>query len=219
MSAGSKSKTKEQRLSDFFLDLYDTKVIEVLKKRFETAVEKLPEPVNQEENNDISTEVDESIELVNDDTAVSSDVLDETLDETPPSQNIMQLGHRPLMNLMLQLNQNQLEKLVKWNLLWVKNIGFVNECQGQWLYAVLACLFKPVDPSVMSDLRSIVRALIKIRNKFSEDWGAHFETKDEEENHERFQCDERVFDFINTLNLFIYIIADYFQQKDLVMVL
>jgi len=136
------------------------------------------------------------------------------------------LGHRPLMNVVMQLHHGHLENLIKWNLHWVTNMGFVNECQGQWLYAILACLHKPIDPSVMSDIRGLARKLINVRNSMTM-WNASVAPDQEtgESSSKRlnspddayFSDDEKVPNFINTLNLFIYIIVDYFDQKDLIM--
>lgn len=212
LAALSKCKTKEQKLSDFFLDMYDSTVcadLLALRDESQTAVVTGNTEISEVENTDSQT--NSSTKSENNGGDDKEKEKEKTVERTPTPRS----GSRPLMNVVMQLNQYQLESLVKWNLLWAQNIGLVNECQGQWLYALLACLIKPVDPSIMSDLRSIARVFIKTRNSFTNDWRSHFEVKSEEGA--AGGSDERVFDYINTLNLFIYVISDYFQQKDLVM--
>lgn len=64
---------------------------------------------------------------------------------------------------------------------------------GDWLYAVLACLHLPLEPSVHSTLRDIARSCMQLRGRL--------------QSHE--------FEKAIPYNLFIYLIAKIFDQLDL----
>ncbi|ODM93254.1 Gem-associated protein 2 [Orchesella cincta] len=216
VAIGSKTKTEEQKLADFFLDLYDPSISKIL--------EDLQLPVdNAKAGGDGNGNLDQSVSSATSDVEVEANTIDNaiiSLDNSDQAAEVaLVLGHRPLMSVVMKLNQGHLENLIKWHLLWVKNMGFVNECQGQWLYAVLASLHKPIEPSVMSDIRDIARKLINVRNSTSM-WNATSVSEPEtgeNSSKDTANVDENVPNFINTLNLFVYIIADYFDQKDLIM--
>lgn len=242
-----KSRTPQQKLADFFMDLYEPLEELVLlganislddqdqaKNGKPSSQERCTEAECKGESdhgkNDLLQEKSDNDKGDTEDEAEEDE---DTLTSPKTKPNELELprplviGHRPLMSLVMRLNQNRIENLIKWNLMWLKNIGFVNECQGQWLYSILACIAKPVEPSIMSDMRTIARILLKTRNSIS-GWNSFFVEQTTDESQEtpdgigdgdcaREKVDEKVFDFINSLNLLIYIIADYFQQKDLIM--
>ena len=58
--------------------------------------------------------------------------------------------------------QRGIENLLEWHAQWLEVLGF-SKPQGQWFYALLACLEKPVTPESCSQIRHIVRMCAKIR--------------------------------------------------------
>lgn len=139
-------------------------------------------------------------------------------------------GRQPLMSLMLVLTQQQIERLIYFQSDWLSQCGFMNRCQGEWLYALLACIDKPVEPSTMGDIRNICKTLIAIRNKYcvkAKEAEVLFGDDDIDKLSDDLRNDLSLEDktddisaqaneYLNAVNLFIYLIADYFCQKDLV---
>lgn len=145
-------------------------------------------------------------------------------------------GCKPLMSLMLLLSQLQIRQLIDYQSEWITKYGFVNKCQGEWLYALLSCVEKPLEPSSMASIRMICKSLIIIRNNFTSKINNENKVdvcndngkEEDDEGTEKVPVTVEMQDlsiesdipenseFINSLNLFIYLIADYFCQKDLV---
>ncbi|GBN42692.1 Gem-associated protein 2 [Araneus ventricosus] len=98
----------------------------------------------------------------------------------------------PLLSVMLYMNQSRVAKLLSYHIDWLEEIGFCHP-QGEWLYALLVALEKPLDPDTCALLRSLSRQCSKLRNELS--------TSDHE--------------FVRPLNLFLSIVAHYFDQKDM----
>ncbi|CAL8093939.1 unnamed protein product [Orchesella dallaii] len=228
VAIASKTKSEEQKIADFFLDLYDSAISELLiDRRLPVDNIKASGDGNSNENLDQSSSSTRSdVEKETKSSSTDENALSNLEKSNQSNGPALVLGHRPLMNVVMKLHQGHLENLIKWNLLWITSMGFVNQCQGQWLYSILACLHKPIDPNVMSDIRGIARKLIKLRNSMSM-WNAPAASDPEPDgspskclnspNDAHVSVDENIPNFINTLNLFIYIIADYFDQKDLIM--
>jgi len=134
-------------------------------------------------------------------------------------------GCKPLMSILLSLPQKQLELLVFYLATWIEQYGFLNKCLGEWLYALLACIEKPLEPSTMGDIRNICKSLITIRNNFCSKLMPVPDTTQNQDSDQMEMAGEkchasntsRAHEYINSLNLFIYLIGDYFSQKDLVM--
>lgn len=165
----------------------------------------------------------------------TSDVTSSSSPEKLPisEEHVNNDGCQPLMSLMLVLTQPQIENLIYFQADWITRFGFANKCQGEWLYALLACIDKPVDPSTMGDVRNICKTLVSLRSqycaklkhagillcegdndeidKLSDDLK---EVSLEEKNWG--ELDSQASEYLNALNLFIYLIGDYFCQKDLV---
>jgi hypothetical protein len=162
---------------------------------------------------------------------VSSSDADGNPSESSDSIVIINQGYQPLMSVMLMLTQHQIECLIYFHSEWITKHGFINKCQGEWLYALLACIDKPVDPSTMGDIRNVCKSLINIRNRISLKLKRNgvllCDDEDIDKLSDDFQKDvtldedledvsTRAEDYLSALNLFIFIISDYFCQKDLI---
>uniref|UniRef100_A0A671M6N9 Gem-associated protein 2 n=1 Tax=Sinocyclocheilus anshuiensis TaxID=1608454 RepID=A0A671M6N9_9TELE len=91
-------------------------------------------------------------------------------------------GFPPFLSIVSKLNQVTSQILI-----------FNCHCIGRWLYALLACLEKPLLPEAHSLIRQLARRCSAVR--------ANLESKDD--------------DRLSALNLMICIIARYFEQNDL----
>ncbi|CAL4122603.1 unnamed protein product, partial [Meganyctiphanes norvegica] len=101
-------------------------------------------------------------------------------------------GQKPLLSILLNIGQKLLWNLIEWHCNWLEVLGF-SEAQGQWLYALLACLEKPLTPETCSYLRNIARMCAQIR--------ADLDSVDHSD--------------LPQLNVIICIITRYFNQEDL----
>ncbi|KAK7071846.1 gem (nuclear organelle) associated protein 2 [Halocaridina rubra] len=101
-------------------------------------------------------------------------------------------GHPPLLSIVLNIKQKGIENLLEWHAQWLEVLGF-SKPQGQWFYALLACLEKPLTPESCSQIRHIARMCAKIR--------ASLDTADHPD--------------LAQLNVIICIVARYFNQEDL----
>lgn len=98
----------------------------------------------------------------------------------------------PLLSIMATMPQHVVETVISYNTSWIQEEGFRSE-MGVWLYALLACLEKPLHPEACSTIRALARACAMARKVLT--------SKD----------DER----LPPLNLIICLIAQYFSQQDL----
>ncbi|XP_059622438.1 protein Gemin2 [Phlebotomus argentipes] len=101
----------------------------------------------------------------------------------------------PYLRCMIQISQARLEELlhvfVEWHL--SRRAQLADVWLPQWIYATLACLHQPLEPSIHHCLRQVARICIEERNSLSPD------------------CINQV----NPLNLIVCIIAKVFGQVDL----
>ncbi|XP_054716849.1 gem-associated protein 2-like [Uloborus diversus] len=104
----------------------------------------------------------------------------------------LDLGNRPLLSILLYLNQRSVKKLVSYHTSWLKEIGISKE-QGEWIYALLMCLEKPLDPDTCDVLRNLSKLCSSLRLGL-------LNPQDE---------------MLISLNIIITIIAQCFDQKDL----
>jgi len=105
-------------------------------------------------------------------------------------------GLPPLMRIILRLTTHQLTAL--FDLLSIvidKNKILSSKC-AEWLFSLLAAQSKPIEPSAASRIRNVCRSCRKRRFEMINS-GSMNETE------------------LKSLNLFILIISDYFDQKDL----
>jgi len=165
--------------------------------------------------------------------------------------------HPPLLSILLNLPATTVEDVLRMHVAWLKHYGWFHELQGKWIYALLACLEKPLPCAVIGDIRDLVRVCCKVRNSVCEskvpgsspseqpsvggvDNGN--ETPDPEvdfvedsSNPVKTDVDAdgivlsdamdaagdddpemiRFKEFVNTLNLFVCLASNYFQQYDL----
>jgi len=139
-------------------------------------------------------------------------VNNEVMNESTASTTAPIPRHHPQMSIMLNIGQRSLEQLVNMNLGWLKHYGWVHELQGEWFYALLVCLQKPLEADVMADLREIAKICRKTRAaiwKSQEEYSGSADENTNETNRANIAT------FLNTMNLFISLVGNYFQQRDL----
>lgn len=98
----------------------------------------------------------------------------------------------------MQINQFTLEELLEELLQWLTEdenieLSSTHKWVNQWIYAALACLHLPIEPSMHSILREIARACIEKRKKL----------------------DSEDYQKVLPLNLIICIVSNNFHQLDL----
>ncbi|XP_076843898.1 gem-associated protein 2 isoform X2 [Brachyhypopomus gauderio] len=113
-------------------------------------------------------------------------------DTENPGLDYVKIGFPPFLSIMSKLSQSTISAVLEYLISWFEENDFVPQL-GQWLYALLACLEKPLLPEAHSLIRQLARRCAGVR--------ANLESKD----------DER----LSALNLMICIVARYFDQNDL----
>ncbi|XP_012682255.2 gem-associated protein 2 [Clupea harengus] len=113
-------------------------------------------------------------------------------DSDAPGLNYVKIGFPPFLSIASRLNQATIDTVLEYLINWFEERPFVPQL-GRWLYALLACLEKPLLPEAHSLIRQLARRCGSVR--------ASLETKD----------DER----LSALNLLICLVARYFEQNDL----
>lgn len=98
----------------------------------------------------------------------------------------------PLLSIVAAMPQHTVDNVINYNTQWIQEKGFCHE-MGVWLYALLACLEKPLHPEACSNIRALARACASARRSLAS------------------KTDERLL----PLNLVICLIARYFSQQDL----
>lgn len=98
----------------------------------------------------------------------------------------------PLLSIMLALDQPTVEQLLAFHISWFKETGF-SHLQGQWLFALLACLEKPLTPEACHLIRTLARLCTNLRATL------------DDADHEHLAA----------LNLLLCLAARYFDQQDL----
>jgi len=101
-------------------------------------------------------------------------------------------GILPLMSVVMYLTQPMVEKVLLHHLNFINARGYHVQ-QGPWIYALLALLQKPLTPDTCSTLRDLARLCAQLRS----------------------QLDSATHPHLTPLNLFISLIARYFDQKDM----
>uniref|UniRef100_A0A8C4SUC4 Gem-associated protein 2 n=1 Tax=Erpetoichthys calabaricus TaxID=27687 RepID=A0A8C4SUC4_ERPCA len=104
----------------------------------------------------------------------------------------VKVGFPPLLSIVSRLNQSVITQVLEYLITWFEEEEFSPEL-GRWMYALLACIEKPLLPEVHSLIRQLARHCAAVR--------ARLENKD----------DER----LSALNLLICLVARYFEQNDL----
>jgi len=101
-------------------------------------------------------------------------------------------GNLPLMSIVMYLTQPMVQTLLQHHLTFIIAKGFHIQ-QGPWIYSLLAVLQKPLTPDTCSTLRDLARLCAQLRS----------------------QLDSASHPHLTPLNLFISLIARYFDQKDM----
>lgn len=112
--------------------------------------------------------------------------------ETETDNGSDQQGTLPLLGIMMAMDQSAVIKVLEYHINWFEATGFSDK-QGCWFYSLLVCLEKPLSPEACSTLRSLARSCSNLRASL--------------ENPE----DPR----LAPINLFICLVARYFDQIDL----
>lgn len=101
-------------------------------------------------------------------------------------------GIPPLLSVVAQMDQRTVIRVLEYHVNWLEATGHTRK-QGQWFYALLACLQKPLSPEACAWLRQLARVCSIIR--------ASLKSPEEPQ--------------LLELNLLICLIAYYFDQGDL----
>lgn len=102
-------------------------------------------------------------------------------------------GTPPLVTVLLAMNQPRIIDALEFHVAWFVEEGY-DEARMQWLFALMCVLEKPLDPDVCSTLRDLAKTCIRLRDESDNDDG------------QQIRC----------FNWFICVVANYFDQKDLV---
>ncbi|KZS01392.1 Survival of motor neuron protein-interacting protein 1 [Daphnia magna] len=97
-----------------------------------------------------------------------------------------------MLPIILSLNQFMVETLLEYNVQWLEETSFSQQ-RGQWLYALLAKLEKPLKPEMCSLIRTLARLCSTFR--------ANLASAEDP--------------LLPQLNLFICLVGRYFDQTDL----
>uniref|UniRef100_A0A8C6P114 Gem-associated protein 2 n=1 Tax=Nothobranchius furzeri TaxID=105023 RepID=A0A8C6P114_NOTFU len=105
-----------------------------------------------------------------------------------PALDYGKIGFPPFLSIVSRLNQSTVLMLLDVLISWFEEREFVPQL-GCWLYALLACLEKPLLPEAHSSIRQLARRCAQLRSTLNENLPA--------------------------LNLLICLVARYFEQSDL----
>ena len=102
-------------------------------------------------------------------------------------------GTSPYLSIMLSMTQPVILQVLEYQVEWLQSKSTLSKQQGQWLYALLACLELPLFPETCSLLRTLAKTCSRIRGnlKSVEDPA------------------------MAPLMLLICLVANYFRQMDL----
>lgn len=109
-----------------------------------------------------------------------------------PALDYSKVGFPPFLSIVSRLNQSTVLIVLDILISWFEEHDFVPQL-GRWLYALLACLEKPLLPEAHSSIRQLARRSAQLRSTLES------------------QEDEK----LPALNLLICLVARYFEQNDL----
>ncbi|XP_072313569.1 gem-associated protein 2 [Eucyclogobius newberryi] len=109
-----------------------------------------------------------------------------------PELDYSQVGFPPFLSIVSRLNQSTVLLVLEILINWFEEKEFIPHL-GRWLYALLACLEKPLIPEAHSSIRQLARRCAQLRSAL--------ESEDDEN--------------LPALNLLICLVARYFEQSDL----
>ncbi|KAM9354227.1 gem-associated protein 2 [Pholidichthys leucotaenia] len=112
--------------------------------------------------------------------------------DAEPALDYSKVGFPPFLSIVSRLNQSTVLMVLDVLISWFEEREFVPRL-GRWLYALLACLEKPLLPEAHSSIRQLARRCSQLRS-----------TLDSQEDED-----------LPALNLLICLVARYFEQNDL----
>ncbi|XP_072345193.1 gem-associated protein 2 isoform X3 [Scyliorhinus torazame] len=110
----------------------------------------------------------------------------------PLDNNVMLVGFPPLLSIVSRMSQPTVFNALEYLIIWFGDKKLYPEL-GRWLYALLACIEKPLLPEAHSLIRQLARRCSAVRAKL--------------ENPEDTE--------LSAVNLLICLVARYFEQSDL----
>ncbi|XP_029349842.1 gem-associated protein 2 isoform X2 [Echeneis naucrates] len=116
----------------------------------------------------------------------------DTAAESEPALDYSKVGFPPFLSIVSRLNQSTVLMVLEILISWFEERSFTPQL-GRWLYALLACMEKPLLPEAHSSIRQLARRCAQLRSTLES------------------QEDER----LPALNLLICLVARYFEQNDL----
>ncbi|XP_005989211.1 gem-associated protein 2 [Latimeria chalumnae] len=119
-------------------------------------------------------------------------MLELSSDNGSPGIDYVKVGFPPLLSIVSRMSQATITSVLEYLIIWFGENDFTPEL-GRWLYALIACLEKPLLPEAHSLIRQLARRCSEVRVK----------VEDEE--------DVR----LSALNLLICLVSRYFGQTDL----
>lgn len=111
---------------------------------------------------------------------------------TDDLQNEHDTGTPPLLSIVAAMDQPCVEQVLEYHVEWFRSTKLSHR-QGQWFYALLASLQKPLTPEACSSIRTLARRCSYLRGLLESDTDAQ----------------------LVPLNLLICLVCKYFEQKDL----
>ncbi|XP_015686182.1 gem-associated protein 2-like, partial [Protobothrops mucrosquamatus] len=120
------------------------------------------------------------------------ELTDQILSDENPGIDYVQIGFPPLLSIVSRMNQATVTSVLEYLKNWLVEKEFTPEL-GRWLYALLACLEKPLLPEAHSLIRQLARQCSEVR------------VLEENKNDEK----------VSALNLLICLVGRYFDQYDL----
>ncbi|XP_006632205.2 gem-associated protein 2 [Lepisosteus oculatus] len=114
------------------------------------------------------------------------------IESDSPSIDYVKVGFPPLLSIVSRFSQVLVTTVLEYLINWFGEREFCPEL-GRWLYALLACIEKPLIPEAHSLLRQLARQCSEVR--------ARIESQEDEN--------------LWALNLLICLVARYFEQIDL----
>ncbi|XP_058018315.1 gem-associated protein 2 isoform X1 [Ahaetulla prasina] len=120
------------------------------------------------------------------------ELTDQISNDESPGIDYVQIGFPPLLSIVSRMNQATVTSVLEYLTNWLVEKEFTPEL-GRWLYALLACLEKPLLPEAHSLIRQLARQCSEVR------------VLEENKNDEK----------LSALNLLICLVGRYFDQYDL----
>jgi len=127
-------------------------------------------------------------------------------------------GTPPIISVILSMPTHVVEQILEYQVSWVQSTGWLQDF-GPWLYALLSRIEKPLTPDMGSILRDLAlfcsqerSRLVKLSQKdHNQDKGEKSKSEEDAEEETPMKYEAEIASF----NLFICLVAKYFNQGDL----